>query len=61
MTVSLYRWMTSKTRPGGSSSPEEVEVTVSFSLPQKDVPVEVIFVDNVEIKLRLSFEPSIVT
>jgi YbbR domain-containing protein len=47
---------------GVAVAPEEVEVTVSFSLPQKDVPVEVIFVDNVEDKVEVvSFEPSIVT
>ena len=36
-----------KTVQGVTVTPEEVEVTISFSLPQKEVPVEVVFADNV--------------
>ncbi len=47
---------------GVTVTPDKVEVTVSFSLPQKDVPVEVVFVDKAKDKIELvSFEPSTVT
>ncbi len=51
-----------KTVQGVTVTPEEVEVTISFSLPQKEVPVEVVFADNVGDEVEVaSLEPSLVT
>ena len=47
---------------GVTVSPEEVEVTVSLTFPQKDVPVEVVLADNVQDEVEIMLlEPSQVT